>query len=120
MDFLVQKVKWKGANHPIFLQVGTSFSLELEMKARTKSAVLLSVGVLEFLSLQMLNGTVKFSVDNGAGVESVVYEPPPGTSLCDGHWHQVKIYKKKRLLTLNVDGKSELAYILRVCAEWVQ
>lgn len=68
----------------------------------------MSVGVLDFLSLQLLNGSVKFSVDNGNGVESVLYEPPIGTSLCDGHWHQVKIYKKKKLLTLNVDGKSSL------------
>jgi laminin alpha 3/5 len=93
-------------------QVGLSFSLELELKPRTKDAVLVSVGVLEFLNLQLLNGSVKFSVDNGAGVESVVYEPPAGTSLCDGHWHQVKIYKKKKLLTLNVDGKSGHSQII--------
>ncbi|KAL7074923.1 hypothetical protein ACQ4LE_005689, partial [Meloidogyne hapla] len=71
------------------LVVGTSFSLELELKPRTKNAVIVSVGVLEFLSLQLLNGSVKFSVDNGNGVESVLFEPPIGTSLCDGHWHQV-------------------------------
>ncbi|KAL3080577.1 hypothetical protein niasHT_036523 [Heterodera trifolii] len=88
--------------------VGLSFSFELELKPRTKTAVLLSVGVLEFLSLQLLNGTVKFAVDNGAGMESVIYEPISPNSLCDGHWHQIKIIKKKNLITLNVDGKSNL------------
>lgn len=71
--------------------MGTSFSFELEVKSRTKNAVLLSVGVLEFLTLQILNGTVKFSVDNGAGVESVIYEPPANNLICDGHWHQIKV-----------------------------
>jgi hypothetical protein len=64
----------------------------MEVKPRTKNAVLLSVGVLEFLTLQILNGTVKFSVDNGAGVESVIYTPPPSTSsICDGHWHRISV-----------------------------
>uniref|UniRef100_A0A183CAV6 LAM_G_DOMAIN domain-containing protein n=1 Tax=Globodera pallida TaxID=36090 RepID=A0A183CAV6_GLOPA len=89
--------------------VGMSFSFELELKPRTKTAVLLSVGVLEFLSLQLLNGTVKFAVDNGAGMESVIYDPTSSSNaLCDGHWHQIKIIKKKNLITLNVDGKSNL------------
>lgn len=70
--------------------VGQSFSFELEVKPRTKNAVLLSVGVLEFLTLQILNGTIKFSVDNGAGVESVIYEPLANHLICDGHWHHIK------------------------------
>ena len=61
------------------------------MKPRTKNAVLLSVGVLEYLTLQILNGTIKFSVDNGAGVESVTYSPPANNIICDGHWHQIKV-----------------------------
>uniref|UniRef100_A0A915EU75 Uncharacterized protein n=1 Tax=Ditylenchus dipsaci TaxID=166011 RepID=A0A915EU75_9BILA len=85
--------------------VGQSFSFELEIKPRTKNAVQLSVGKLEFLSLQILNGTVKFSVDNGAGVESVIFEPTADNLICDGHWHQIKLYKKKNLITLNLDGK---------------
>lgn len=72
-------------------KVGMSFSFEMEVKPRTHNAVLLSVGVLEFLSLQILNGTVKFSVDNGAGVESVIYDPPSKAAICDGHWHQIKV-----------------------------
>lgn len=75
----------------IQLQVGMSFSFEMEVKPRTKNAVLLSVGVLEFLTLQIINGTIKFSVDNGAGVESVIYEPPSATSICDGHWHRLSV-----------------------------
>lgn len=76
--------------------VGQSFSFELEVKPRTKNAVLLSVGVLEFLTLQILNGTVKFSVDNGAGIESVIYEPAINNLICDGHWHHIKVICKKK------------------------
>jgi len=101
--------------HPQFV-VGVSFSFELEIKPRTKNAVLLSVGVLEFLTLQILNGTVKFSVDNGAGVESVIYSPPASNMICDGHWHQIKLYKKKNLITLNVDGKSNLKIMTKKSA----
>ncbi|KAH7693505.1 laminin alpha, partial [Aphelenchoides avenae] len=88
--------------------VGTSFAFEMEVKPRTKNAVLLSVGVLEFVTLQILNGTIKFSVDSGGGTESVVYVPPVDNAICDGHWHQIKLHKKKNLITLNVDGKSNL------------
>lgn len=73
-------------------KVGISFSFELEIKSRTKNAILLSVGKLEFLTLQLLNGTVKFSVNNGAGIETVIYEPPINNLICDGHWHQIKVY----------------------------
>jgi len=71
--------------------LGQSLSIELEMKPRTKNAVLLSVGVLEYLTLQIINGTIKFSVDNGAGVESVIFDPPTSSAICDGHWHQIKV-----------------------------
>ncbi|KAK0397427.1 hypothetical protein QR680_002123 [Steinernema hermaphroditum] len=98
------------------LTVGSSFTLEMEIKPRTKNGVLLTVGVLEFLNLQLVNGSLKFSVDNGAGVESVIYIPLADNSLCDGHWHQVKLYKKKNLINLNVNGKSNL-HIMRKSAK---
>ncbi|TMS36985.1 hypothetical protein L596_004022 [Steinernema carpocapsae] len=93
------------------LNVGSTFNLEMEVKPRTKNGVLLTVGVLEFLNLQLVNGSVKFSVDNGAGIESVTHTPAADNMLCDGHWHLIKFYKKKNLLTLNVDGKSNLHII---------
>ncbi|KAH7713933.1 laminin-like protein K08C7.3 precursor [Aphelenchoides avenae] len=88
--------------------VGTAFAFEMEVKPRTKNSVLLYVGVLEFVTLQILNGTIKFSVDSGEGTESVVYVPPVENDICDGHWHQISLFKKNNLIMLNVDGKSNL------------
>ncbi|VDK75274.1 unnamed protein product [Litomosoides sigmodontis] len=90
------------------LKVGSSFNIELEVRPRIKTAVLLSVGILEYLTLQFINGTVKFIVDNGAGPETVTHVPNMSNALCDGHWHHIKLYKTKNLMTLTVDGRSNL------------
>lgn len=73
------------------LQVGSSFNIELEVRPRSKTGVLLSVGVLEYLTLHFMNGSVTFSVDNGAGPESVSFIPVMSNALCDGHWHHIKV-----------------------------
>uniref|UniRef100_A0A915PQH1 Laminin subunit alpha n=1 Tax=Setaria digitata TaxID=48799 RepID=A0A915PQH1_9BILA len=90
------------------LRVGSSFNIELEVRPRTKTGVLLSVGILEYLTLHFFNGTVKFTVDNGAGPETVSHVPSTTNALCDGHWHHIKLYKTKNLMALTVDGRSNL------------
>ncbi|KIH43789.1 laminin G domain protein, partial [Ancylostoma duodenale] len=40
-------------------QVGQSFSAELEVRPRTQNGVLFSVGAVEYLTVQMLNGSIK-------------------------------------------------------------
>ncbi|KAK6036371.1 laminin G domain protein [Cooperia oncophora] len=72
-------------------QVGQSFSAELEVRPRTKNGVLFSVGVVEYLTVQILDGAVKFTVDSGSGAESLVYTPPTTNTICDGHWHSIKV-----------------------------
>ncbi|VDK52231.1 unnamed protein product [Cylicostephanus goldi] len=89
-------------------QVGQSFSAEMEVRPRTQNGVLFSVGAVEFLTVQFLNGSVKFTVDSGSGPEALIYNPTAPNVLCDGHWHSIKIMKKKNLMTLTVDGKSNL------------
>uniref|UniRef100_A0A914RBG3 Laminin G domain-containing protein n=1 Tax=Parascaris equorum TaxID=6256 RepID=A0A914RBG3_PAREQ len=44
----------------------------------------------------------------GGGAEAVSFVPPSSSALCDGHWHHIKLYKTKNLVTLTVDGKSKL------------
>uniref|UniRef100_A0A0R3RHL9 LAM_G_DOMAIN domain-containing protein n=1 Tax=Elaeophora elaphi TaxID=1147741 RepID=A0A0R3RHL9_9BILA len=101
-------IKMSVTNTKYEKQVGSSFNIELEVRPRTKTAVLLSVGILEYLTLQFINGTVKFTVDNGAGSETVTHVPNMFNALCDGHWHHIKLYKTKNLMTLTVDGRSNL------------
>lgn len=67
------------------------FHFELEIKPRVKNAVLLSVGILNFVTMQLVNGSVKLTVDDGAGSNDLVYTPQMGTMLCDGNWHKIKV-----------------------------
>ncbi|CAD5221244.1 unnamed protein product [Bursaphelenchus xylophilus] len=87
------------------------FNFEMEIKPRLKTSVLLSVGVIDFVTIQLVNGSVKLTVDDGAGPMNVIYSPPQGSSICDGNWHKIKVLRKKSIVTLNVDGKSNLLII---------
>ncbi|CAD5215290.1 unnamed protein product [Bursaphelenchus okinawaensis] len=87
------------------------FNFEMEIKPRLKTAVLLSVGVLDCVTIQLVNGSVKLTIDDGAGPMTVIYAPPQGSSICDGNWHKIKVLRKKNIVTLNVDGKSNLLII---------
>ncbi|KAI6235067.1 Laminin alpha [Aphelenchoides besseyi] len=87
------------------------FHFELEIKPRVKKAVLLSVGGVDFVTLQLVNGSVKLTVDDGGGASSIIYTPPQGALINDGNWHRIKAIRKKSIVTLNVDGKSNLMVI---------
>ncbi|XP_013793127.1 laminin subunit alpha-1-like [Limulus polyphemus] len=62
----------------------------------------------DFMLLQMVEGKVMFSVENGAGIISVTFEPLNGNSywLCDGYWHNIQAVKTKNVVTLSIDGHS--------------
>jgi len=100
--------------------VGTTFSFEMEMKSRVKDAILLSITAPgpkgDYLTLQMIDGNMKFIVDNGDGPQMVNLSLAQSNSICDGHWHSVKIYKTKNLLTMSVDGVSKFFVIKQVKA----
>ncbi|KAI6239107.1 Laminin-like protein epi-1 [Aphelenchoides fujianensis] len=84
------------------------FHFDLAIKPRVKNAVLFSVGGVDFVTLQLVNGTVKLTIDDGGGSDSLLYTPLQGTTICDGNWHRIKATRKKNIATLNVDGKSNL------------
>ncbi|CAG0878724.1 unnamed protein product [Darwinula stevensoni] len=86
--------------------VGKSIKLKLQIKPRTTSGVLLSVTnpeVKDFMTLEMINGSVKFTVDNGAGPFWATYTSPEEYGLCDGEWHTISMVKTGNLVTLSVD-----------------
>lgn len=92
-------------------RVGERIKIELKIKPRTMEGVIMSVhgsrgsNTLgkDFLILEMVNGKIKFAVDNGAGVINVESSVPQGT-LCDGKWHSIQAVKEKNLVTLSVDS----------------
>lgn len=47
-------------------------------------------GRRDFLILQMVDGELLFSVDNGRGPILAKYTPPHGHHLCNGKWHTIQ------------------------------
>jgi laminin alpha 3/5 len=90
--------------------VPLDLQIDLEIKPRTMSGVILSVynhgtgppgG--DYIVLQMIDGSVSFSLDNGHGEIKSVYQPATKNELCDGQWHTVSALKTKNVVTLKVD-----------------
>lgn len=76
------------------------------MKPRTLNALLMSVhGKKAFLILQLINGTINFTVDNGDGPIVAVWQDAT-KNFCDGNWHSVTAIKSKYVITLMVDQVS--------------
>jgi len=72
-------------------RVGVVIDIKLDIRPRKTSGVLMSVhGRRDFLLLQMVNGVLKFSVDNGKGAISAQYTPPHEYYFCDGQWHTIQ------------------------------
>lgn len=85
-------------------KVGTDLTIEMEIKPRTLNALLLSVhGKNAYLILQLINGTINFTVDNGAGPIVATYKPEEGQNFCDGNWHKVMAVKSSYVITLIVN-----------------
>jgi len=83
-------------------RVGERIKIDMRIRPRSKSGVLMSVSAkLDFLILQMVDGAIKFTVDNGGGPFSVTKEP--GKQLCDGEWHTIQAVKERNIITLSLD-----------------
>ena len=92
-------------------RVGVAIDIKLDIRPRKTSGVLMSVhGRRDFLLLQMVDGYLKFSVDNGKGAISAQYTPPHEHYFCDGHWHSIQgtshnqVLRSLSYLTLTYSG----------------
>nr|CAD7453810.1 unnamed protein product [Timema tahoe] len=84
--------------------VGLNIIISMDIKPRNISGILLSVhGKRDYLILQMVNGVIKFTVDNGKGAISASFKPPHEYYFCDGKWHNIQALKTKNVVTLSVD-----------------
>ncbi|XP_076046327.1 laminin subunit alpha isoform X4 [Oratosquilla oratoria] len=87
--------------------VGREFTLTMEIKPRVTSGVLISVhGRRDFILLEMRDGSVQFSVDNGNGIIIAKHTPASKFNLCDGNWHEIQAIKTSHVALLVVDGVS--------------
>ncbi len=72
-------------------RVGLDFDVTMQIKPRNVSGILLAIqGRRDFLILQMIDGTLTFTVDNGRGPITAFFKPPDSTfQFCDGRWHDI-------------------------------
>ncbi|CAL1548003.1 unnamed protein product [Lymnaea stagnalis] len=87
-------------------RVSQKMEIEMEIRPRTQEGILLSVheNKSDFLVLQLTEGEIVLSTDNGAGPITVRYAPQTSRALCDGNWHIIRAVKDKHVLNLTVDG----------------
>lgn len=82
-------------------------TISFDIKPRTLNGLLLSVhGKKAYLILQLINGTINFTVDNGDGPIVAVFKPDANENFCDGNWHSVSAIKSKYVITLMVNRVS--------------
>ncbi|KAK7100839.1 laminin subunit alpha-like isoform X2 [Littorina saxatilis] len=87
-------------------KVGRDLDISIDVRPRTQSGVLLAVhGRMDYLVLQIVEGQVIFTTDNGAGAITAIFPMLAKNSLCDGNWHTIKANKNKTVVTLVVNGK---------------
>merc|ERR1719481_2570701 len=91
--------------------------MSMAVRPRTNNGVIMSVhGRRDFLMLQMRNGVVELSADNGGGIIRATIEPPTQHYFCNGEWHNFVVSKVREVLVLQVgdmystaSGKAEAA-----------
>ena len=70
--------------------VGLDFDITMEIKPRNISGLLLAIQARnDYLLLQMVDGTMTFTVNNGRGPITAVFKPSDQFQFCDGKWHNI-------------------------------
>ena len=57
------------------------------------------------LALQLINGTINFTVDNGDGPIVAVFKPD-NENFCDGQWRTITAIKSQYVITIMVNALS--------------
>lgn len=86
-------------------KVGSDCTVSFDIKPRTLNGLLLSVhGKKAMFVLQLINGTINFTIDNGNGPITAIFNPEANQNFCDGEWHTVTAIKSQYVITLIVDS----------------
>uniref|UniRef100_A0A8D8UVI4 Laminin subunit alpha n=1 Tax=Cacopsylla melanoneura TaxID=428564 RepID=A0A8D8UVI4_9HEMI len=89
-------------------RVGATLEVTMDVKPRHTSGVLMSVhGKKDYFVIQMLDGSVKATVENGKGAFSALFSPPNQYYFCDGQWHKISVTKTKNYIVLSVDNEAQ-------------
>lgn len=86
-------------------RVGTETKISFDIKPRSQNGFLMSVhGKKAFFIIELVNGTIHFSVDNGDGAIVAKFEPEEGENYCDGEWRTIIATKSLFLTTIAVNN----------------
>ena len=86
------------------LRVGLDFTITMMINPKNLTGILAAVkGKNDFLILEMLFGSIKFSVDVGRGPITAVFKPKSQSFFCKDEWHEIHAMKAKNVVTLAVD-----------------
>ncbi|XP_077991288.1 laminin subunit alpha-5-like [Glandiceps talaboti] len=96
-------------------KVGLDLAIEMDIKPRALSGIIASVQGArgDFFSLELVDGNMILSADNGEGAFHTMYEPSQSDGkayLCDGQWHSVHAVKAKDVVYLTIDNKPDNNY----------
>jgi len=85
-------------------RVGLDFDITMMIKPRNTSGILVAVkGRRDYLILQMVDGSIQFTVDNGRGPITAIFKPNDPFEFCNGQWHEIHAVKAKNVVTLSVN-----------------
>lgn len=85
--------------------VGAEVKIQFDIKPRVKNGFLMSVhGKKSYLILQLINGTIHFSVDNGDGPIVAIFKPAENDNFCDGTWRTITAVKTQYVITIQVNN----------------
>lgn len=72
-------------------KVGYELDLKLDIKPRNISGLLVAVhGRRDYLALEMIDGSISLTVNNGKGPISTSFTPGRKHYFCDGSWHRIQ------------------------------
>jgi hypothetical protein len=76
----------------------------MEIRPKNSTGILTSIhhGKNSSLIVEMINGSIHFSVKSGDARQTVIFKPGVDKGLCDGNWHTVIVVKSKFILTITV------------------
>lgn len=88
-------------------KVGTELTVSMDIKPRSTTGLLMSVhGKRAFFVLELVNGNISLTVNNGDEPFTAMYIPDPSENLCDGQWRTITAIKSFYVITIKVNDVS--------------
>lgn len=72
-------------------KIGPEIDIKMQIKPRHTSGLLIAChGRRDYLVLELVNGSITLTVDNGRGPITTSFQPTKPFYFCDGNWHNIQ------------------------------